>query len=457
MHERFNQHRQLIARTQTRRISGRVRGLTGLAVEAEGLPVSVGTICAIERSTGDGALGQVVAIDADHATLMTLEDPTGIAAGDRVTSVPGMQSVPVGRGMLGCVLDGIGRPIGDRRSFMVEAQYPIFSDPAPALARRPIVRTMPTGIRSIDALTAVGAGQRLGVFAGTGVGKSVLLGMIARNTAADVIVVALIGERGREVGDFMRTELGEDGMKRAVMVVSTSDESPVLRVRAAFVASAVAEYFRDLGNEVLLVMDSTTRMAMAQRQIGLSAGEPPTTKGYPPSAFALLPKLLERSGRTDRGSITGLYAVLVEGDDINEPVSDAIRGILDGHVWLSRDLANRGHYPAISILESISRVMPEVVSEEHMKAAKSVRRILALWKDIEDLVNIGAYSAGTNVAYDTAVILKPIIDRFLQQGIRDSMGHPETCRRLLELETEIDATEARLTKESQHRPLRKAS
>lgn len=274
--------------------------------------------------------------------------------------------------------------------------------------------------------------------------------MISRNTQADVTVVALVGERGREVGDFLRKDLGEEGLARVVMVVSTSDESPVMRVRACFVATAVAEYFRDQGNDVLLLMDSTTRMAMAQRQIGLAAGEPPATKGFTPSVFALLPRLLERAGRTERGSITGLYTVLVEGDDINEPISDAVRGILDGHIWLSRDLANRGHYPAVSALESISRLMPDLVTPEHRAAAANVKRILSVWADIEDLVNIGAYAKGTNPEFDLAIEMKPRIDELLRQGITERAPFAESCDALLALDAEIGDLGSRLG--SQRRP-----
>jgi flagellum-specific ATP synthase len=274
------------------------------------------------------------------------------------------------------------------------------------------------------------------------------MGMIARYTAADVIVVALIGERGREVGDFLRKDLGEEGRQRCVLVVSTSDESPVLRVRGAFVATAVAEYFRDLGNDVLLLMDSTTRMAMAQRQIGLAAGEPPTTKGYPPSVFSLLPKLLERSGRTHGGSITGLYTVLVEGDDIGEPIADAIRGILDGHIWLSRDLANRGQYPAVAVLESISRVMVDVADKEHAAAAATVRSVLAVWHDIEDLVNVGAYAAGANLEFDVAVKMKSAIDEFLRQAVTDRADFAATRGRLVGLASEIESLRKKIGAES---------
>ena len=376
---------------------------------------------------------------------MTLQEPLGVAVGDAVTSTPGLQRVPVGRQMLGAVLDGLGRPIDGKRDYVIEAHYPVYRAAPPALTRTPIEQPLSTGIRAIDALHTVGGGQRLGIFAGTGVGKSVLLGMIARYTKADVTVVALIGERGREVGDFIRKDLGEEGCKRVVLVVSTSDESPVLRVRGGFVATAVAEYFRDQGKDVLLLMDSTTRMAMAQRQIGLSAGEPPTTKGYPPSVFGLLPKLLERSGRTAAGSITGLYTVLVEGDDITEPISDAVRGTLDGHIWLSRDLANRGHYPAISVLESISRVMVDVVDQEHLEAAGELRRVLAVWNDIEDLVNVGAYAAGTNVEFDVAVRMKPAIDAFLQQAIAEPADYGESRKILLEAAEAIRGLRTKLS------------
>lgn len=303
---------------------------------------------------------------------------------------------------------------------------------------------MGLGIRAIDAMHAIGRGQRLGIFAGTGVGKSVLLGMIARFTSSDVNVVALVGERGREVGDFLRKELGEQGLKKTVVVVSTSDESPALRVRACFLATAIAEYFRDQSADVLLMMDSLTRMAMAQRQIGLSAGEPPATKGYPPSVFAILPRLVERAGRTKRGSITGLYTVLVEGDDIAEPVADAVRGTLDGHIWLSRKLANRAHYPAISSLESISRVMNDVVDDEHVRAANVVRSVLATWEDIEDLVNIGAYAAGANVDYDLAVKMKPRIDAFLRQDMHERCAFGEAAGGLIALAEEIRSTREQL-------------
>lgn len=438
MNDMFSNQQLLIEQAAFYRVSGRVCEVTGLTVVAEGLPLPVGALCRIDIGQGDSLGAQVVGIRGHQAVLMTLREPLGIAVGDKVVSTVGLQHVPVGRQMLGTILDGLGRPIGGVTEFAVEAHYPVFRDAPPALSREPIVDTLSTGIRAIDAMHTIGCGQRLGIFAGTGVGKSVLLGMITRFTSADVAVVALVGERGREVGDFIRRDLSEVGMSRCVLVVSTSDQSPVLRVRAAFVATAVAEYFRDLGKNVLLMMDSTTRMAMAQRQIGLSAGEPPTTKGYPPSVFALLSKLLERSGRTERGSITGLYTVLVEGDDITEPVSDAVRGILDGHVWLSRALANRGHYPAVDVLESISRVMPDIVDDEHLSATATIRRVLAVWNDIEDLVNIGAYAAGTNVEFDVAVAMKPAIDDYLRQAIDERAVFSDVREGLVALAAAIE-------------------
>jgi len=457
MADLFAEARTLVEQTQTCRVTGRVVEVTGLTVVAEGLAMPVGSLCHIERRSGEPIAAQIVGALGDRAILMTLHEPLGVAVRDRVTSRAGLQYVAVGRRMLGCVLDGLGRAIDGPTDFVVEGHYPVYCDAPRALTRTPITQPIATGVRAIDAMHTVGGGQRLGIFAGTGVGKSVLLGMIARYTAADVTVVALVGERGREVGDFLRKDLGEEGRKRCVLVVSTSDESPVLRVRAGFTATAVAEYFRDLGKDVLLLMDSTTRMAMAQRQIGLAAGEPPTTKGYPPSVFSLLPKLLERSGRTSQGSITGLYTVLVEGDDIAEPIADAIRGVLDGHVWLSRDLANRGHYPAVAVLESISRVMVDVVDAEHVAAASTVRRVLAVWHDIEDLVNVGAYAAGANVEFDVAVRMKPAIDDFLQQAMTERADFRATRDRLTGLAEQIQTLRGQLSSQGTQRAMKLAS
>jgi len=428
---------ELLERADLVQVTGKVVAVTGLTVLAEHLPSAVGTMCVLLPRRGEEIAAQVVGFQDGRTVLMPLCEPQGVSPGDRVRSSAGLQHVAVGRHMVGRILDGLGRTIDGKPPFAIEGHYPVMRTAPAALSRRSIDAALSTGIRSIDGLHTVGKGQRMGIFAGTGVGKSVLLGMIARQTTADVNVVALVGERGREVGDFIRRDLGEAGLARTVMIVSTSDRSPVERVRAAFVATAVAEYFRDLGADVLLMMDSTTRMAMAQRQIGLAAGEPPATKGYTPSVFALLPQLLERAGRTEPGSITGLYSVLVEGDDINEPVADAVRGTLDGHIWLSRKLANRGHYPAVATLESISRVMPDVVSAEHRAAAQTVRAVLAVWEDIEDLVNIGAYTSGANVEYDVAVQMKPQIDAFLRQEVAESSTAGDAAGKLIELAERI--------------------
>ncbi len=440
----FGNQIDLLERARLMRVTGRVAEVSGLIVVAQGLSLPVGAACEIIPTNREPVLAQVVGFRDDRTILMPLSDPLGTAEGDRVTSAPSMELIGVGGRLLGRVLDGLGRPIDGKGPLRTDGHYPLYRRAPAALSRKPIDQAVATGIRSIDAFHTLGRGQRIGLFAGTGVGKSVLLGMIARHTSADVTVMALVGERGREVGDFLRKDLGPEGLRRTVMVVSTSDESPALRIRACFVATAIAEYFRDRGNDVLLLMDSVTRAAMAQRQIGLAAGEPPTTKGYPPSVFSLLPRLLERAGRTDRGSITGIYNVLVEGDDINEPIADAVRGTLDGHVWLSRTLANAGHYPAVSVLDSISRVMVDVVDDEHLAAARAVRRILAVWNDIEDLVNIGAYARGTTPEYDLAVEMKPRIDGFLQQWIDEQAIATETRRALLELHQEIKTVEARL-------------
>jgi flagellum-specific ATP synthase len=323
--------------------------------------------------------------------------------------------VPVGFDLIGRVLDSHGAPLDGKPAPVLNLRYPLYADAPPALSRRPITQPIGLGVRAIDTLLTVGRGQRLGLFAGTGVGKTVLMGTICRHTQADVTVVAMVGERGREVREFLERQLGPDGLARSVVVACTSDEAPALRVRAAFHATAVAEFFRDQGLDVLLLLDSLTRMAMAQRQIGLAAGEPPTAKGYPPSVFSLLPRLLERAGRVDEGSITGVYTVLVEGDDIDEPLADAVRGILDGHVWLSRKLANRGHFPAVDVLNSVSRVADDVLDVGRRAMAARVRRVLATWEDIEDLVSIGAYSPGANEEYDMAVRTRDAVVAFLRQ------------------------------------------
>ena len=344
--------------------------------------------------------------------------------------------------MLGRVLDGFGRPIDSAGAYRTDSRVPLWPEPMAPMHRRRISEPLATGVRAIDAFMTVGKGQRMGIFSGSGVGKSVLLGMISRYTSADVTVIAMIGERGREVRDFIEKDLGPEGLKRSVVIVSTGDEPPLVRVQAGAVAAAVAEHFRDQGCDVLLVMDSLTRLATAQRQIGLAAGEPPATKGYTPSVFNLLPQLLERSGRTESGSITGFYAVLVEGDDFSEPVSDAVRSVTDGHIWLSRELATRGHYPAVDVLASISRIMIDVTDDEHLRAARGLQRLMAHYAEIEDLVSIGAYQKGANSDCDIAIDAMPQIRSFLAQGITEQSSFGDTKRLLAGLYDRLVGTEA---------------
>lgn len=435
----------LVGRVTTPALIGRVVDVTGLTVRVAGLPASIGTMCEV-RSHRGCTEAQVVGFRDDEAIVMPLRDTQGVARGDVVRTLPGEAVVPCAEALIGRVVDGLGRVIDNGPPVHADAQYPLYTSAPPALSRPRIDEPVGTGIRAMDALLTAGRGQRLGLFAGTGVGKSVLVGMIARHTDADVCVVALVGERGREVNDFIDKDLGPEGRRKTVMVVSTSDESPVLRVRAGFVATAIAEYFRDRGRDVLLLMDSVTRLAIAQRQIGLAAGEPPATRGYTPSVFALFPQLLERAGRTKRGSITGFYSVLVEGDDINDPIGDTIRGILDGHVWLSRSLASQGHYPAVSVIDSISRVMVDVVDERQVQAARTVQRTLAIWNEISDLVNIGAYAPGSNPQFDTVIETRPAVLAFLQQGMRERTTMAEAREQLLALAGKIEETQQRLQK-----------
>ncbi len=434
------------------RWEGRVAAVRGLTVSAVGLPVPVGARCVIATRRDGEREAEVVGLRRGETLLSVFGDATGIAPDDRITCRSGPPRVPVGFDLLGRVLDAQGRPLDGRPPPRLNVRYPLYAPAPPALARRPIDAPLGLGVRALDALLTAGRGQRLGIFAGTGVGKSVLLGMICRHTQADVNVVTLVGERGREVGDFLRTQLGPEGLRRSVVIVCTSDEPAALRVRTCLHATAVAEYFRDQGLDVLLLVDSLTRMASAQRQIGLAAGEPPTAKGYPPSVFALLPQVLERAGRTATGSITGIYTVLVEGDDLDEPLADAVRGILDGHVWLSRALANRGHYPAIDVLNSISRVAPDVTTREQQQAALKVRRVLATWQDIEDLVSIGAYVPGASADYDVAVQTRTALETFLTQNRDTGVTFEEAHAALLQLAALIDRTYQQVTRRAPGAP-----
>ncbi|HJN74029.1 MAG TPA: FliI/YscN family ATPase [Myxococcota bacterium] len=405
------------------RVHGRVVQVVGNLVEARLPGIALGALCRIdERVTA-----QVVGFREGRALLMPLESVRGIAYGVSVESMDGALSVGLGPDLVGRVLDAMGRPIDLGPPLRPVCRRPIDSDPPDPLQRSVIARPLQTGVRVVDAFLTVGHGQRVAVMAGSGVGKSTLMGMLARNTRSQVNVICLVGERGREVREFIERDLGPEGLARSVVVCVTSDRSPVLQVKGAFTAMTIAEYFRDQGQDVLLLMDSVTRFAMAQRQIGLSAGEPPTRGGFTPSVFALLPRLLERAGPgAGRGSITGVFTVLVDGDDIHDPIGDAVRGILDGHIVLSRKLASHGHYPAVDVLASISRVMPGVVDEEHMAVAGKLRALLATWSENEELVRLGAYRKGTSQEVDEALIKKPIIDILTRQAVGEASPMSDT-------------------------------
>jgi len=423
-------------------------GLTGSVVQTIGLtaavadfPAPVGAIVSIERQSNGSSDGnidrnieaQVVGF-RDHQTLvMPLSNLDGIRRGSPVRLIRTTRSLRVGEGLLGRVIDARGRCIDGRPQPMLHERMPLEREPSNPTQRPRIDTPLSTGVRVIDGMLTCGRGQRLGIFAGSGVGKSVLLGMMGRYTDADVTVIALIGERGREVNEFVQRELGPEGLARSVVVVATSNEPALLRVQAAYAATTVAEYFQDAGKNVLLVMDSVTRFALAQREIGLSAGEPPTTRGFPPSTFALLPKLVERAGRSQQGSITAFYSVLVEGDDENEPIADTMRGLLDGHVWLSRSLAERGHFPAIDVLRSISRLMNDISSPAEKQSAQVLRQLLAVLKENEDLLSIGAYRQGSNRELDVAVAMKEEINMLLRQQVDEQSNLKEVRQAVLQL------------------------
>ncbi len=409
------------------RFQGRVAQVIGLSIEVEGLRLAVGDICTIHpEAEGPYFSAEVVGFRDDRLIVMPFSETHGIRPGSAVFPRGRGFNVPVGPTLLGRVLNGLAQPIDGRGPLGTTDVYPLVNRPPDPLTRQPIREPLSLGIRALDGLLTCGKGQRLGIFAGSGVGKSTTLGMIARNTQADVNVVALIGERGREVQEFIDRDLGPEGLARSVVVVSTSDQPALQRIKAAWIATAVAEYFRDQGLHVTLMMDSVTRWAMAQREIGLTVGEPPVVKGYPPSVFALLPKLLERAGTGDQGTITGLYTVLVDGDDVTEPIADAARSILDGHVWLSRKLAHENHYPAIDVLGSVSRCMSALATPAHRRAASRLRDALATYRNSEDLISIGAYAAGTNPALDEAIALMPSILAFLRQDASEPSTFEDT-------------------------------
>jgi flagellum-specific ATP synthase len=424
------------------KVNGRVTQVIGLVIESIGPNCSLGEVCMVKSKGGDTVcVSEVVGFRNNRVLSMVLGDAGSVSPGSEIVATSRVLSASVGNGLLGRVLDGLGKPIDGRGPIIAESIRSIYAPPPNPLERLPISEPIATGIRSIDTMLTCGKGQRVGIFAGSGVGKSVTLGMIARNTSADVNVIALVGERGREVGEFLERELGSEGLKRSVVVVATSDQAALIRIKAAFIATTIAEFFRDQGLDVMLMMDSVTRLAMSQREVGLAIGEPPTTKGYTPSVFAMLPKLLERAGTGRRGSITGLYTVLVEGDDMNEPVADAVRSILDGHVVLSRRLASSGHYPAVDVLESVSRVMPAITTRDHRKAAQRLLDSMATYREAEDLINIGAYVKGSNPKIDEAIRMKEIIRAFLRQQADESEDFRESIKLLIEM-MERDRTAA---------------
>ncbi|MBW1702550.1 MAG: flagellar protein export ATPase FliI [Deltaproteobacteria bacterium] len=421
------------------RANGKVTKVVGLVTEAQGLVSRLGSICDIYPKGGmPKVMAEVLGFSDNKVLLMPLEEIRGIGPGSRVVARQQKASVGVGKGLLGRVIDGLGNPMDGKGPVSIDSEYPVYTNTINPLLRKRISQPLDTGIRAISGLSTIGCGQRIGIFSGSGIGKSILLGMIARKTTADVNVIALIGERGREVKEFIEKDLGEDGLKRSVVVVATSDQLSLIRMRGAFIATAIAEYFRDQGNQVILMMDSITRFAMAQREVGLATGEPPTTKGYTPSVFTLLPKLLERAGTSsNHGTITGLYTVLVEGDDMNDPIADAVRAILDGHIILSRDLAIQNHYPAIDILNSISRVMDDITSLKHRENAGRLKRILATYRKAEDLINIGAYVAGSNSRIDYAIDMIEKVNSYLRQGIEEDVNFEDSIQQLEELFSDV--------------------
>lgn len=414
-------------------LSGSVARTTGTTVSAAGFPAPVGAVAEVQRHGGSPLLAEVVGFRDDLTVLFPLSEPSGVRRGNRVRLIRTDHWLRVGPKLLGRVIDAEGCAIDGLPQPVLNDRVALNNQPPDPYTRPRIDEPVCTGIRSIDGMLTCGKGQRMGIFAGSGVGKSVLLGMMARYTNADVIVISLIGERGREVNEFIQRDLGPKGLAKSVVVVAASNEPAIVRAQSAATAMSVAEYFRDQGKNVLLLMDSLTRFALAQREIGLAAGEPPATRGYPPSVFAKLPKLIERAGRSSRGSITAFYTVLVEADDPNEPISDAVRGLLDGHAWLDRELASRGHWPAVDVLESVSRLMPEVTDDDHRLAIQAIRELSAAYRDHEDLISIGAYRRGVNRAVDAAIDLREEIKRYLCQPVEQPSTFGDARDGLMEL------------------------
>lgn len=429
----LQRYKDIIEKNDGIEISGNVDRVAGLVFEGKGPGASIGTTCDVysKNSTVPSLQAEIVGFNDSKVLLMPLGDMRGITPGDKIIVRKGETSLGVGEALLGRVLDGLGNPIDGKGSVFTEVRYPLFPEPINPMLKERITEPLDVGIKVINGVLTVGKGQRVGLLSGTGLGKSILMGMMARNTSADVSVIAMIGERGREVREFIETSLGEEGLKKSVMVVATSDQPPLVRLRGAFLATTIAEFFRDKGKDVILMMDSVTRFALAQREIGLAAGEPPTTRGFTPSVFALLPKLMERTGRAKgKGSITGLYTVLVEGDDLTEPISDSVRSILDGHIVLTRELAAQNHYPAIDILNSVSRLMIDLVPDEQMNMANRLSEFMATYKESEDLINIGAYVKGSSPKIDKAIEMIDPINNFLKQGIFEKVSYQETIEQM---------------------------
>ncbi|MBN1037809.1 MULTISPECIES: flagellar protein export ATPase FliI [unclassified Clostridium] len=428
----FNNLIKKVNNTSSIYTEGVVNKVIGLTVEVKGIKAFVGELCIIYNEKNAPVNCEVVGFKDGFVVLMPLDELIGISPGCRVVPMRKPLSVKCSDKLLGEIIDGLGKPL--RGEELVEGEdYPLENNPPDPLKRKRIKEIMPTGIRAIDGFLTCGDGQRIGIFAGSGVGKSTTLGMIAREAKADVNVIALIGERGREVLEFIEKDLGPEGMKKSVVVCATSDKPALIRLKGALTATAIAEYFRDKGKKVILMMDSVTRFAMAQREVGLAIGEPPATKGYTPSVFAKLPKLMERSGTSEDGSITAFYTVLVDGDDFNEPIADAVRGILDGHIVLSRSLAHKNHYPAIDILNSVSRLMNSIAPSEHIKAASIARDLLATYKESEDLINIGAYVKGSNKKIDLAISYHDKIEEFLRQTVNEKSNFDESISYLVSM------------------------
>ena len=429
-----NKYINIINKTQSIKEIGKITEIIGLTIESDGPKASIGDLCYIYNDYNDKpTMAEVVGFKQDKILLMPLGNPDGIRPGALVVNSGSAMKIGVGNQLIGRVLDGLGNPIDTLGEIRFSEYRSTRADSINPLKRKRISEPLSLGIKSIDGFMTLGKGQRMGIFAGSGVGKSTTIGMMAKNTSADLNVIALIGERGREVKEFIEEILGPDGMKRSIVIAATSEQPSLVKIKAAFVATSIAEYFRDKGLDVLFMLDSVTRIAMAQREVGLAIGEPPATRGYTPSVFALMPKLMERAGTNEFGTITGLYTVLVEGDDFNEPISDTARSILDGHIMLSRELAHKNHYPAVDVLQSLSRVMGDVTTKEHRNAAGAIRNLLAVHKKNEDLINIGAYVKGSDPNCDKAIAMMNEINGFLTQSTDEKINYEETVAKLLQL------------------------